>query len=47
MRIVFDTNVLFDDPVMVRDAASRVLDLLGPARATLVFSPVVRAVSFA
>lgn len=43
MRIVLDTNSLFDDPVMVRQDAERVLRLLKPAEATLVFSPVVRA----
>lgn len=41
MRVVLDTNVLFDDPVMIRDAARRMLELLVPARATLIFSPVV------
>lgn len=41
MRVVLDTNALFDDPVMVRDAAKRVLELLYPARATLIFSPIV------
>lgn len=43
MRIVLDTNSLFDDPVMVRAHAARVLELLNPARAILVFSPVVKA----
>lgn len=41
MRVVLDTNVVFEDPVLVRDAATRMLELLAPARATLVFSPVV------
>lgn len=41
MRVVLDTNALFDDPVMVRAVSKKVLELLVPARATMVFSPVV------
>ncbi|MCW2772836.1 MAG: hypothetical protein JWN91_1162 [Nocardioides sp.] len=41
MRIVLDSNALFDDPVMVRTVSKKVLALLVPARATLVFSPIV------
>jgi hypothetical protein len=41
--VVLDSNVLFDDPVMVRETASEVLKLLSPAGAILVFSPVVVA----
>lgn len=41
MRIVIDSNALFDDPVMVRAVSKKVLALLVPARATLAFSPVV------
>lgn len=43
MRIVLDTNVLFDDPVMLRATGTQMLDLLAPAEATLTLSPVVKA----
>lgn len=43
MRIVLDTNVLFNDPVMVKEVSRKILGLLVPARSTLVFSPVVIA----
>lgn len=43
MRIVFDSNALYPDPVMVREVSTTVLDLLVPARATIVFAPVVLA----
>lgn len=41
MLIVLDANALFGDPRMLREPASSVLELLSPAGATLVFSPVV------
>jgi hypothetical protein len=43
VKIMLDSNALHGDPVMVREPARRVFQLLGPARATLVFSPVVLA----
>lgn len=41
VRIAFDSNALYSDPVMVREVSTKVLELLVPARATIVFSPVV------
>jgi hypothetical protein len=41
--IVVDSNALFDDPRLIGDVGKRLLDLLGPAQATLVLSPVVLA----
>lgn len=43
MKVLIDSNALHEDQTMVRQSSQRILELLGPAQAVLVFSPVVLA----
>lgn len=43
MQILFDSNALFDDPLLEHGAVARVLEILEPAHAVLLLSPVVEA----